>query len=207
LKGRAVLVDTAVADFPSIELDIPQGVRCALAHLFEVGHKKIAHLAANIPLETFNSRREAYLAALSDAGLPVRPDYLINSAFSIEAAQQAATHLLTCRPKPTAIFCDSDVLAVGVYKAARKLGLNIPADLSVVGFDNSMIATIVEPELTTVAVPVESVGQAAIQLLLKAITGAGARATSRIPLTLVVRGSTAMPAADRTGRHAKRLHA
>ena len=89
------------------------------------------------------------------------------------------------------MVCDSDVLAVGVYKAAKALQLTVPDDLSVVGIDDSIIALILDPELTTVAIPARSVGQQALRLLLEVLRGSDVPSSSTVPLELVIRKSTA----------------
>ncbi len=94
---------------------------------------------------------------------------------------------------PTAIFCDDDLLAAGLYKAARDLRLTIPDDISVVGFDDIALARVLEPELTTVAVPAERLGAEGVRQLLALLNGTPSRARPPLPLKLVVRGSTAPP--------------
>jgi DNA-binding LacI/PurR family transcriptional regulator len=91
---------------------------------------------------------------------------------------------------PSAIVCDSDVLAVGVYKAARELRRMIPCDLSVVGFDDGIIARTVDPELTTVTIPTTRVGEQALLLLLAALGGVDVPSETTLPLELTTRGST-----------------
>src|SRR5215469_1394815 len=153
LQGKAVLVDAASHALPSLLLDIEAGMHAAMEHLLHLGHAKIAHLAAAVDADTFHRRRTAYLDALSAAGLEVPAAYQGRASFTIDDARQAARRILEGPAPPSAIVCDSDVLAVGVYKAAKDLHCTIPEDLSVVGFDDSVIARMLDPELTTVAIP------------------------------------------------------
>ena len=190
LLGKAVLVDESSRGFPSIVLDIAAGIRTALGHLRERGHTKIGHLAAAVNLETFALRRATYLATLHDARLPLREAYQASAPFRIEDASDAGRKILSVPDRPSAILCDSDVLAVGVYKAAKSLGIAIPDRLSVVGFDDSLIARTVDPELTTVAVPAESIGAHAVELLLNVLRGSNGPSRSTVPLNLVIREST-----------------
>lgn len=190
LQGRAVLIDAFRQELPSLQLDVSAGVHAAIHHLLQHGHTRIAHLAATVQLETFHLRHRAYQNALEQAGISVPVCYHERTPFLLEEAFAAARRLLTCSEPPSAILCDSDVLAVGVYKAARALHRSIPTDLSVIGFDNSMIATILEPELTTVAVPAMDIGKQAFLQLISLIEGDAALSHITVPLELVVRTST-----------------
>lgn len=194
LQGKAVLIDENSQALPTLLLDITAGAQKAMTHVLEQGHRRVAHLAADIDRETFALRHHGYLSALQARELPFRPDYYERTSFQLEAATAAAHKLLTCVEPPTAVFCDSDVLAVGVYKAASALGCRIPQDVSVVSFDDSFIAHVLEPALTTVAIPTTTIGQQAFLLLLALLEGQQQVAPSvTLPLDLVVRASTAPP--------------
>jgi LacI family transcriptional regulator len=190
LRGRAVLIDASSNILPFLQLDIEAGVRAAMQHVLHLGHTKIAHLAAAIEAETFYLRRKAYLDVLQSAGLPVTAAYQGRASFTFADAFQAAHGILDCADPPSAIICDSDVLAVGVYKAARALHRAIPHDLSVVGFDDSVIARILDPELTTVAIPTTVIGEQALLLLLAILEEDHAPSQTIVPLELVIRAST-----------------
>jgi LacI family transcriptional regulator, repressor for deo operon, udp, cdd, tsx, nupC, and nupG len=190
LQGKAVLVDAVSRALPSLQLDIEVGMRAAMLHLLHLGHTKIAHLAAAVDAETFHLRRKAYLDALAAAGLPVVAAYQGRASFTIAEARQAARGILEGPSPPSAIVCDSDVLAGGVYKAAKDLHRAIPQDLSVVGFDDSLIARLLDPELTTVAIPTTVIGEQAFLLLLAVLEKGHAPAQTVVPLELVIRAST-----------------
>ena len=192
LRGKAVLVDASSEEFPSVALDIESGMRAAMLHLQELGHTRIGHLAAGIDAETFTLRRKSYLDALRKAKLPIQTAWQADAPFTISGAFEAASQILGNRDRPSAVVCDSDVLAVGVYKAAKALQLTVPDDLSVVGIDDSIIALILDPELTTVAIPARSVGQQALRLLLGVLKGSDVPSSSTVPLELVIRKSTAL---------------
>jgi LacI family transcriptional regulator len=100
---------------------------------------------------------------------------------------------LECSNPPSAIICDSDVLAVGVYKAAKDLHRAIPQDVSVASFDDSIIARILDPELTTVAIPATIIGEQAFLLLLAVLEGQQVPTPLTLPLQLVIRASTTAP--------------
>ncbi len=190
LRGRGVLIDESAADFPSLRLDIEVGMHKAMAHLLELGHTRIAHLGAAVDAETFHLRSQTYQEALQAAGHAVIGAYQERASFTIDDAYQAAYRILKRPNPPSAIMCDSDVLAVGVYKAAKELRLTIPYDLSVVGFDDSPIARMLDPELTTVAIPTTVVGERALLLLLGLLEDGQAPSQVIIPLELVRRAST-----------------
>jgi LacI family repressor for deo operon, udp, cdd, tsx, nupC, and nupG len=191
LQGKAVLVDARSRALPSLQLDIEAGMHAVMTHLLGLGHTKIAHLAASVDAETFHARHRAYLDALQRAGCQETPAYQAQAPFSIPDACQAARGLLTRADPPSAIICDSDVLAVGVYKAARDLQRSIPQDVSVASFDDSLIAGILDPELTTVAIPARALGEQAFLLLLRVLYGEQVSAPITVPLELVIRASTA----------------
>jgi DNA-binding LacI/PurR family transcriptional regulator len=193
LGRHVVLVEANARGAGSVQLDIAGGIRQAMVHLIEVGHRRIAHISADVDQETFRLRESTYRASLNAAGLAYRPDYVVRARFQIEASTAAARKLLALDPPPTAILCDDDLQAAGVYKAATALGLRIPADLSVVGFDDIELARMLEPELTTVAIPAEEVGARAVEMVLGLVDGGSAQSLT-MPLALRVRGSSGPPA-------------
>ncbi|MEU7325619.1 LacI family DNA-binding transcriptional regulator [Streptomyces griseoviridis] len=175
----------------TVNLDIADGVRQVADHLLALGHRHFLHLAADIPSWTFAARAHALTARLATT-----PGTTIRTAaapISIEGALTAAeTALRTPGPRPTALVCDDDKLAAGAYKAARRLGLRIPDDLSVTGLDDLALATALDPELTTVRLDSELFGEAGMTALLAVLEGR-TPAPGDIPVHLVVRGSTAPP--------------
>ncbi len=174
----------------TVNLDIADGMRQAAVHLLELGHRRIAHLAAEIDTWTFGVRARALHEALTGtSGTVVRTE---RSPLSVEDALHAATRILETGPRPTALVCDDDLLAAGACKAARRLGLRVPEDLSVTGIDDLSLATALEPELTTVRLPAEEVGAEGMRALLAVLDGRTA-STPVLPVELVRRGSTARP--------------
>jgi LacI family transcriptional regulator len=172
-------------------LDIEAGMQAAMTHLLGLGHTKIAHLAADVDAATFRQRHQAYQDALQAAGRPFPAAYQARAPFTIAGAYQAARLILERSDPATAIVCDSDVLAVGAYKAAKDLQRAIPQDLSVVSFDDSLIARILDPELTTVAIPTSVIGEQALLLLLSVLEEGNVASQVTVPLELVIRASTA----------------
>jgi LacI family transcriptional regulator len=193
LRGKAVVVDASSHALPSLKLDVEEGAHAAMSHLLALGHTKIAHLAAAVDAETFHLRARGYRDALRAAGIAPTLVYERRAAFTSADARRAARELLSGDDRPTAILCDSDMLAAGVYKVAHDLRLAIPRDLSVTGFDDSMIATLLEPELTTVAIPTAAIAAQAFEMLLDVLRQQPASAENVVPLRLVIRPSTSSP--------------
>ncbi|MEV5989485.1 LacI family DNA-binding transcriptional regulator [Streptomyces sp. NPDC052051] len=175
----------------TVNLDIPDGMRQTADHLLALGHRHFLHLAADIPSWTFTTRAHELATSLTAApGTTLRTT---RAPLTIEGARTATEAALTTPgPRPTALVCDDDKLAIGAYKAARRLGLRIPDDLSVTGLDDLTLATAVDPELTTVHLDAELFGRRGMQALLALLDDHTPDQTD-IPVHLVVRGSTAPP--------------
>ncbi|CAL9583136.1 LacI family DNA-binding transcriptional regulator [Streptomyces sp. enrichment culture] len=176
----------------TVNLDIADGVRQVARHLLDLGHRRFLHLAADVASWTFEVRARELAARL--AGAPGTSLRTVSSPISIRGAEAAAAAALAEGDRPTAVVCDDDQLAAGVYKAARRLGLAIPGDLSVTGLDDLALATAIDPELTTVRFDAELFGERGMRALLAVLEQREPRADD-IPVDLVVRGSTG-PARD-----------
>jgi len=178
----------------TVNLDIRDGVRQVAEHLLGLGHRHFLHLAADIPSWTFDIRaRELAARVASVPGTSLRT---ATAPISIEGARAAAEAALAgadgAKGRPTALVCDDDKLAAGAYKAARRLGLRVPEDVSVTGLDDLALATALDPELTTVRLDAEQFGERGMEALLAVLEGR-TPAEGDIPVELVVRGSTAPP--------------
>jgi DNA-binding LacI/PurR family transcriptional regulator len=184
---RGVAIETLPRGLPVVRLESEAGARAALEHLHALGHHRIGHVSADIATDTFHLRREAFDLLVGDAGLRVF------APVSVDGARDAALALLDDANPPTAIFADDDLMASGVYVAARERGLAIPDDLSVVGFDDVDVARVLDPPLTTVAADAEGLGAAAFAALFATLTGREPERERILPVELVVRGSTAPP--------------
>ncbi|MGW3654594.1 LacI family DNA-binding transcriptional regulator [Streptomyces sp. NPDC005151] len=181
--------DTGVA--ARVNLDIADGMRQVTDHLLTLGHRRFLHLASAIDSWTFAVRAGAVRDTLR--GVPGTSVRTVPAALDVRAGREATEHALAAPgPRPTAIICDDDILAAGACKAARRLGLRVPDDLSVTGFDDLALATAVEPELTTVQLPAEQVGERGMTALLSVLDGCPAEPGS-LPVHLVVRGSSGPP--------------
>ena len=183
-----VMVNAGVEDlgFPHISTDDAVAVEQAYGHLKSLGHQRIGMVMG--PEDHVPSRRK--LSALAKiAGEPGTDWFVERTTFSMESARLAAARLI--ERGVTGMICASDVLALGSIRAARRLGLDVPADVSVVGFDDSVLMTCTDPPLTTVRQPIEMMGQAAVDLLVNQIEGSGVQPDELLfEPELVVRGST-----------------
>ncbi|MFI1925235.1 MULTISPECIES: LacI family DNA-binding transcriptional regulator [unclassified Streptomyces] len=178
----------------TVNLDIADGVRQVADHLLGLGHRHFLHLAADIPSWTFEVRaRELAARVGTAAGTSLRT---APAPISIDGALAAAEAALSAPgTRPTAVVCDDDKLAAGVYKALRRLGLRVPDDVSVTGLDDLALATALDPELTTVRLDAELFGERGMRALLAVLEGRTPDGGD-IPVELVVRASTAPPNAS-----------
>ncbi|MCF3963321.1 LacI family DNA-binding transcriptional regulator [Streptomyces fuscigenes] len=174
-----------------VNADVADGMRQVAGHVLGLGHRRLLHLGSAVASWTFDVRAAELARAVSGAaGASLRT---VRSALAVADAREAVvTALEGAAPRPTAIVCDDDVLAAGACKALRRLGLRVPEDVSVTGFDDLALATALEPELTTVRLPAEQVGQRGMAALLAVLEGREPE-SGDLPVRLVVRGSTAPP--------------
>jgi len=171
----AVLVNRLIAKsdnrttIDSVVIDEVAGGRLATQHLLFFGCQIIGMI--NGPVRSFSARgrEKGYRNALEAAGLPVREEIILHCQPTVESGQKAAEKLLTNHPEVTALFCYDDMVAIGTLKAAKQLARRVPGDLAIVGFDDSLLAGLVTPPLTTCRVPKERLGEFALQLLLDRI--------------------------------------
>jgi DNA-binding LacI/PurR family transcriptional regulator len=186
-----VLMETEGPRRPSVRFDGEAGAAAAIEHFLELGHTRIGHLAAAFRALTFEDRERARQRVLSDAGIDPDDQPRVLTPITIEDARMNGLKLLDERP--TAVFCDDDVIAAGLYLAARERGLRIPEDLSVIGFDDMDFARVLSPPLTTVALDAELLGATSFELLEVRLSGKRTRKQIVLPVELLVRGSTAPP--------------
>jgi LacI family transcriptional regulator len=179
---------------PSVSAAHMSGADQAMRHLLELGHTRIAQIAGPSGWLATLDRRRGYRAALAAAGIAPDRSLEVEAMPEIPAGREATEHLLDLPEPPTAIFAFNDNIAIGAIQAARARGLRVPADLSIVGFDDVEHATIVTPELTTVRQPLAEMGRTAVSLLIRLLERQRFE-TLHIELAtrLVVRDSTAPP--------------
>jgi DNA-binding LacI/PurR family transcriptional regulator len=192
LHGRGVpvvLINAAIdnLDFPCVATDDASAASQAFTHLSALGHERIGLVLG--PEDHMPSRRKlaAFAEQATRSGLDVAP--VEHALFSLEGGQAAATRML--RQGVTGIICGSDVLALGAIRAVRRVGLSVPGDVSVIGYDDSAWLNATDPPLTTVRQPIESMGKAAVALLVNQMETAAVHAEELLfEPELVVRGST-----------------
>lgn len=186
----AVIVGPALGEafWPAVGVDDGPGVVAAVQHLIDLGHTRIAHVAGPGSMVHGRSRRRAWADTLRAAGLPEGP--CVETDFSAEGGSAATRQLLDLDDAPTAIVFANDLMAIAGLAVAVSRGLRVPADLSVVGYEDTELAAHLQPPLTTVSTDVIGWGRAAAKRLLELVDG---RPGTDVPLRspqLVVRGST-----------------
>jgi LacI family transcriptional regulator, xylobiose transport system transcriptional regulator len=179
---------------PSVGAGNWSGGLAAARHLLQLGHRRIAVIGGPVSFLCSRARLDGFHAAMDAAGVPVDPALVRHGRFMFDEGLAHGTALLKFRQPPTAIVCGDDLQAMGVYEAARRTGLRIPDDLSVVGFDDIDYAKWMGPPLTTVRQPLVEMGATAAELVFTLADG-DEPAQTRVELatTLIVRESTAAP--------------
>ncbi|MFG1647078.1 LacI family DNA-binding transcriptional regulator [Amycolatopsis sp. NPDC049252] len=187
----AVDPHTGPSHLPTIDSDNLRGAQLATEHLLELGHRRIAFLAGRPDLQSAQLRKTGYLRALTAAGVPFDESLIRDGAYDPEISAASAHELLTGPDRPTAVFAANDISAIATVGAARELGLSVPEDLSVVGFDNVPESALCSPPLTTVDQPIREMGHRAISMLIALINGDEVERTHlTLDTGLVVRSST-----------------
>lgn len=172
------------------------GMRQVCDHLFKLGHHRIGFVEGPREFSTASRRKEGFVESCTEKGLEIPDGYLQQGHFNTRGGREAGRILLRQNPRPTAIIAANDAMAYGVYESVRELGLRIPEDVSIVGFDNETAAADMFPPLTTVHQPVGEMGEEAARILLDAITNAKLPAGQKVlEVSLIVRESTAPPSA------------
>ena len=163
----------------------------AVDHLYERGHRKIGLLAGHFSPQVNEARYKGYVDALSRQGLEINIQYILDIEPTLEAGKGAMSRLLELEERPTAVFCTNDTVAAGAMKAVIRAGLRIPEDVAIIGFDDSSVSRVVEPELTTVRIDMDQMGRLATEKLFDLIEGIPFTETRIvIPTELVVRSSS-----------------
>lgn len=175
-----------------VQSDNRKGAELAVQHLVELGHRRIAHIAGPADVTPTRDRRRGYVDALVAAGLPADDALVVESDFAARAGAQAYEELERREAAFTAIFAADDLIAMGAMSAALAHGRSIPADLSLVGFDDALTARYTAPPLTTVSQDATALGNTAVQVITTPKTERRRRRFV-LPVSLVVRDSTAPP--------------
>ncbi|MEN3772824.1 LacI family DNA-binding transcriptional regulator [Priestia megaterium] len=180
----SLAVDTVLVD------DFLGGYQ-ATEHLISLGHEKIAIITEDINFPTIQARVEGYKKALEEAGLEYDENLVFSNNTSVDEGNRSTRELLTSTSSPTAIFASTEFLAIGAIQGARELAVKVPEELSIIGFDNTVLSTICDPPLTTIAQPIQEMSQKVVELLVAEIENPK-ETKQRVVLSprLVVRKST-----------------
>jgi DNA-binding LacI/PurR family transcriptional regulator len=193
-----VFVDSG-PDLPNIrvlKVDYGEGIREAVQHLAALGHRDIAFISGPLHMRSAVARRDAFLKSMSELGLTVPREHIIEGTHTMEGGINATEHLLLSGEMPTAIVCSNDMTAIGVLHGLHRTTHKVPDDISVIGFDDIHLAQFVLPPLTTVQMSCKRIAAAAIQALRFGIEPGLPQAQQTewpIPTHLVVRQSTSFP--------------
>ncbi|MER7796851.1 LacI family DNA-binding transcriptional regulator [Microbacterium sp. NPDC096154] len=183
---------TGPAGPATVDTDNLGGARAATDHLIALGHRRIGHVRGRSDLESAELREQGYREALETAGIRFDPTLVRDGGYRAAETTAAATALLDRADPPTAIFAANDLSAIETIRVAESRGLRVPDDLSVVGFDDVPEASSGVPALTTIRQSLPEMGSSAVHVLLSMLKG-GPAEHIRLPIELVVRGSTAPP--------------
>lgn len=174
------------------------GAMTAVAHLVGLGHRRIAHIAGSDEMSTGATRRSGYCDALARHNIPFDPELLVVGSYREPGGYAAMRRLLELPEPPTAVFAVNDLAAAGAIRAIREAGLDVPRDLSIVGFNDLSTVAATAPSLTTLQLLVHAMGIAAAErLLAQILDGTTLTEPAILPVTLIVRDSTA-PASGRS---------
>ncbi|SNR86257.1 MULTISPECIES: LacI family DNA-binding transcriptional regulator [Hymenobacter] len=181
----------------AVVLDDQEGGCLSTRHLLQQGCRRIAHLAGPQHLNIYKNRRQGYLDALREAGIPVEEELMVYTNMTQEQGTEAMRSLLALPSPPDAIFAAGDYCALGALQEAQRQGLRVPQDIAISGFSNETFTVITEPSITTIDQRCEEMGQAAVRLLLELVDADGnpfaPRQVSLRPELLVRRSSVRQP--------------
>ena len=175
------------------------GAKAATEHLIALGHRRIGWVGGPLESAASSDRLHGYRAALQSAGIPIDESVETNGEFTVDFGRWAAASLLTGDDRPTALVAANDEIAIGVIEAGRSLGLRVPDDLSVTGYDGIPQASWTTPRLTTVRQPLGDMGRMAIRMIVETARGNPPESPHiQLVTQLLVHDSTAAP--PRVGR-------
>jgi len=196
-RANIVLVDEDVpgTDVPKVFVDNVEGSYLATRHLLDAGHRRIAHVTGPDTLFTVQERLEGYRRALAEAQVPFDADLVRYGSYDRRFGRAVGADLITCAQPPTAVFATSDYIAVGVLDALRERALDVPAYMSIVGFDDMEFASLLMPPITTVRQSAAELGRTGVALLVAMLTGQATASPTvrRLPVELIERASVGPP--------------
>jgi LacI family transcriptional regulator len=191
----------------NIVIHYEKGIRAGVEHLIKLGHRRIAYISGPLRLKSAQRRHLAFTKTMKKYASSLHTEPVIfEGDFKATGGQQVVAQLLQAKPLPTAIIAANDLMAIGAMRELRQAGLRVPDDVSVVGFDDILFSALSDPPLTTLALPREEIGQAAVEALLHTINDKDKPGRAyQITPKLVVRESTGpAPTARRLKTNRKR---
>ena len=212
LKSRKiplVFIDVgpALPRVSNIKIDYLNGIRQAVQHLAALRHSRIAFISGPLSLKSAVARQRAFTDSMEEIGLPVIPKFLIEGNHTMEGGMAALKQIVALRNRPTAVICSNDMTAIGVMRQSYEEGIQIPRDLSLIGFDDIRLAKFTIPPLTTVKMSQTEIAQMAFNALLAEVQreNPSPNGTEYVLRTsLVLRDSTALVANAHARGRAKR---
>ncbi len=176
-----------------VEINDHQAAKEMTAKLIELGHQSIGFITGRKGTATTRRRLEGFLSAMKEANLSVPENFILEGDFEYKSALIAGEKLLQQTQRPTAIFASNDEMAAGLIAAAHKSGLSVPGDLSIAGYDDSMVATVVWPQLTTVRQPIKQMAATAVKILIEQCRAESGEKPKNelLPTEIIMRESTA----------------
>ncbi|MGV4967897.1 LacI family DNA-binding transcriptional regulator [Priestia aryabhattai] len=203
-KEDPYLKEVVESDIPCVLVDIPVhsnsvgyvttdnalGAKKAVEHLASLGHKHIGMINGHEDAFVSQERLNGYREALKECGLSFRSEWVVSGNFEEKKAEKAASELINKYKEVTAIFCASDLMALGALKACKELGLHVPKEMSIVGYDNIVLASYSSPNLTTVGQEVYQIGYEAADLLIEMLEGKETNMKRYLDTKLIIREST-----------------
>jgi DNA-binding LacI/PurR family transcriptional regulator len=179
------------ANTDSVVIDVFEAIRTATCHLLDLGHHDIAYIGGPPDSRISKEKKKGYERAMTDAGCVMTPEYLYEGRYRFETGYKAAHRFLRLSKPPTAIVAANDALAIGCIKHILQQGIQIPEDIAVIGLDNIPLATMYQPSLSTVSIPIRNLGEQGIKILMERIKRPrGRRHQVLLKTELIIRSST-----------------
>lgn len=188
---KLVMVNEPAVDMPAVLADMEGAGRLAAKHLVELGHRRIGFVGPASGLFRFRAMERAFVESLRQMDIGIPSDWLRRADPSARGGEAAVGALLSLSKRPTAICCANDLIAIGALKACAAANVSVPHEMSIIGCDDIETGRLVQPELTTVAVPARELGARAARMLIRGFQKQSARV---LPVRLVARGTTTRPA-------------
>ena len=190
-----VVIDNSSSDksIPSVIIDNFNAVRSSVNFLCSRGHKRIGFMTGLADSDVGNNRFAGYKSGLTDNGLKMNETLVFRGDYSFESGMKGADYFLSLKNPPTAIMCANDAMAIALIRQAAKHGINVPEDISVIGFDDIAVASQISPALTTLAAPIDQLTELACNMLISLINGEKLdNMHIALPAKLVIRDSCAV---------------